>query len=139
VRGAVAAARKGAPDNADDATRKQAENSANSQFFIMLAPHLTLDGQYTVFGRVVGGMNYVDQIERGEPPANPTRIVQASIAADNKPPPTPEQAAALAPVHSAPLLATTGGASGQAAGPAVPPPPSIKLPDPPRPHPAPHQ
>ncbi|HEY1605663.1 MAG TPA: peptidylprolyl isomerase [Allosphingosinicella sp.] len=127
VRGAVSAARAEDP------------NSANSQFFIMLAPHLTLDGQYTVFGRVVGGMSYVDQIEKGEPPANPTRIVQASIAADNKPPPTAEQAAALAPAHSAPLLATTGAAAGQAAGPAVPPPPSIKLPDPPKPHPAPHQ
>ena len=126
VRGAVSAARAEDP------------NSANSQFFIMLAPHLTLDGQYTVFGRVVGGMNYVDAIEKGEPPANPTRIVQASIAADNKPPPSAAAIAALPQQHSTPLLATPNSAS-QIAGPAVPPPPSIKLPEPPKPHPAPHQ
>ncbi len=124
VRGAVSAARAEDP------------NSANSQFFIMLSPHLTLDGQYTVFGRVIGGMTYVDQIEKGEPPANPTRIVQASLAADNKAPPSAAQAAALAPVHSAPLLSAT--AAAHPAGPAVPPPPSIKLPDPPQPHPKPH-
>ena len=70
VRGAVSAARAESPD------------SANSQFFIMFAPRLTLDGKYTVFGRVVGGMNFVDAIERGEPPAEPTRIVKAAIAAD---------------------------------------------------------
>ncbi len=60
------------------------------------APRLSLDGKYTVFGRVVGGMNFVDAIEKGEPPAEPTRIVQASIAADNKPPPAPGQAAPAA-------------------------------------------
>jgi peptidylprolyl isomerase len=126
VRGAVAAARAEDP------------NSANSQFFIMLAPHLTLDGQYTVFGRVIGGMQYVDAIEKGEPPANPTRIVQASIAADNRPPPTAAQeAAAATPTHSASLL-SAGGSSTRAAGPAVPPPPSIKLPEPPQPHAKPH-
>jgi len=127
VRGAVSAA------------RTQDPNTANSQFFIMLSPHLTLDGQYTVFGRVFGGMNYVDQIEKGEPPANPTRILQASIAADNKPAPSAAQVAATAtPTHSVPLLAT-GGPSASAAGPAVPPPPAIKLPDPPQPHAKPHQ
>ena len=62
-------------------------NSANSQFFIMLQPMLKLDRQYTVFGRVVWGMKYVDAIARGEPPANPTKILQASIAADKKPEP----------------------------------------------------
>ncbi|HEX4738415.1 MAG TPA: peptidylprolyl isomerase [Allosphingosinicella sp.] len=139
VRGAVSAARLGSPPNADEAAVKQAESSANSQFFIMLAPKLSLDGQYTVFGRVVGGMNYVDQIEKGEPPANPTRILQASIAADNRPPPTAEQVAAAAtPTHSVPLLAT-GGPSSRAAGPAVPPPPAIKLPEPPQPHAKPHR
>jgi peptidylprolyl isomerase len=135
VRGAVSAARLGAPDNADAAAIKQAENSANSQFFIMLAPKLTLDGQYTVFGRVVGGMNYVDQIEKGEPPANPTRILQASIAADNRQPPPPGAVqAAAAPAR---VLAPAGPPA-QVAGPAMPPPPSIKLPDPPQPHPRPH-
>jgi peptidylprolyl isomerase len=88
VRGALAAARAEEPD------------SANSQFFIMLAPRLTLDGKYTVYGRVVSGMNHVDAIIRGEPPVDPTRIVQASIAADNKPVPAtaPAPAAAAAPV-----------------------------------------
>ena len=82
VRGAVAAA------------RAEAENSANSQFYIVFQPRLSLDGKYTVFGRVLQGMQYVDAIERGEPPTNPTRIVHAYIAADNPP---PYQAAALAP------------------------------------------
>ncbi len=71
VRGALSAARATDP------------NSANSQFFIMLAPRFSLDGQYTVFGRVVGGMSHVDAIQRGEPPAQPTRIVKASVGADN--------------------------------------------------------
>ena len=76
VRGALSAAR------ADD------PNSANSQFFIMLGARLSLDGKYSVFGRVVSGMQHVDSIERGEPPENPTRIVRASIGSDNVPPPT---------------------------------------------------
>jgi cyclophilin family peptidyl-prolyl cis-trans isomerase len=60
-------------------------NSANSQFFICFQPRFTLDNTYTAFGRVISGMQFVDAIERGEPPANPDRIVQASIADDNKP------------------------------------------------------
>ncbi|TPE63757.1 peptidylprolyl isomerase [Sandaracinobacter neustonicus] len=67
--------------------RTQDPNSANSQFFIMFQPLLRLDRTYTVFGRVFSGMQWVDAIERGEPPANPSRILQASIAADNKAPP----------------------------------------------------
>src|SRR3954468_23606120 len=85
VRGALSAARTEDP------------NTANSQFFIMLSPHLTLDGQYTVFGRVLSGMNFVAAIEKGEPPANPTRILQASIAADNRPPPPAQAATTPAP------------------------------------------
>lgn len=69
--------------------RAESPNSANSQFFIMLLPRLSLDRNYTVFGRVVSGMEYVDRMEVGEPPANPSRIVQASIVADNLPPPPP--------------------------------------------------
>jgi cyclophilin family peptidyl-prolyl cis-trans isomerase len=61
-------------------------NSANSQFFICFQPTFKLDGDYTVFGRVVSGMQYVDAIARGEPPAQPDKILQASIGADNKPP-----------------------------------------------------
>ncbi|HEX8124599.1 MAG TPA: peptidylprolyl isomerase [Allosphingosinicella sp.] len=124
VRGAIAAARQGAPDNADAATVAAAENSANSQFYIMLGTRLSLDRHYTVFGRVISGMNFVDGIEKGEPPANPTRILQASIAADNKAPPAPGQSFA-APAPAAPR-ASHGGA---AAGPAVPRPPSIRLPE----------
>jgi cyclophilin family peptidyl-prolyl cis-trans isomerase len=125
VRGAIAAARQGAEEGADAAAVTRAENSANSQFYIMLAPRLALDGHYTVFGRVVSGMNFVDAIEKGEPPANPTRILQASIAADNRPPPAPGQV--LATAAPAPAAAATH--SGHAAGPAVPPPPSIRLPE----------
>ncbi|MEA3004100.1 MAG: hypothetical protein QOH81_2888 [Sphingomonadales bacterium] len=121
VRGAVSAARTEQP------------NTANSQFFIMLSPHLTLDGQYTVFGRVIGGMAFVDQIEKGEPPSQPTRILQASIGADHLAPPAPSAQAAAAPAHAPALLSTAG--AGHAAGPAVPPPPSIRLPDPPAPRP----
>ncbi len=73
VRGAVSAARS---DKVD---------SANSQFFIVFQPRLALDKKYTVFGRVIDGMPYVDAIQRGEPPANPSRIVHAFIAADNPP------------------------------------------------------
>ena len=67
--------------------RAQSDDSANSQFFICFLPRFGLDGKYTAFGRVISGMQYVDAIQRGEPPANPDRIVQASIAADNVPPP----------------------------------------------------
>jgi cyclophilin family peptidyl-prolyl cis-trans isomerase len=69
--------------------RAQAENSANSQFYIVLQPVLKLDRIYTIWGRVVSGMQFVDAIERGEPPANPTRIIKASIEADKVPPPAP--------------------------------------------------
>ncbi len=70
VRGAVAMA------------RAQSEDSANSQFYIVLMPTLKLDRNYTVWGRVVDGMKWVDGIEKGEPPEAPTRVIKASIAAD---------------------------------------------------------
>ncbi len=79
------------------AARANEENSANSQFFIMFAPRFSIDGKYTVFGRVVGGMQYVDAIERGEPPADPSRILRASIGADNIAPPRPGEAVPTAP------------------------------------------
>ena len=72
-------------------------NSANSQFFIMLAPRFSLDNKYTAFGRVFAGMNFVDLIEKGEPPANPSRIVRASIGSDNVAPPAPGRAAPAVP------------------------------------------
>ena len=67
--------------------RAQSEDSANSQFFIMLQPRFSLDRNYTAFGRVVSGMQYVDAIHQGEPPAVMSRMVQVSVAADNKPMP----------------------------------------------------
>src|SRR3546814_18119091 len=60
--------------------RASSEDSANSQFYIMLLPRFTLDRKYTVFGRVIEGMEYVDAIARGEPPANP-KIGRASCRA----------------------------------------------------------
>lgn len=70
LRGTVAMARAGDP------------NSANSQFYIVLMPSANLDGKYTVWGRVLSGMQHVDAIARGEPPRNPTPIVRMQIAAD---------------------------------------------------------
>jgi peptidylprolyl isomerase len=57
-------------------------NSANSQFFINYARTPHLDGQYTVWGEVVDGMECVDQIAKGEPPSNPDQIVKMQVAAD---------------------------------------------------------
>jgi peptidylprolyl isomerase len=63
-------------------------NSGNSQFFIMFAPAPSLDGNYTIWGRVVQGMEYVDQIKRGAPGSGavsgPDRIVHMRVAADVK-------------------------------------------------------
>jgi peptidylprolyl isomerase len=67
LRGTVGAARASSPD------------SANSQFFIMFAPNSDLDNNYTVVGRVVSGMDAVDSIAPGEPPAEPTTIVKAYL------------------------------------------------------------
>lgn len=75
-------------------------NSANSQFFIVFYPRFALDHKYTNFGRVISGMDAVDTIVRGEPPKNPTKIVQASILADHKPRPAP-----AAPVQSGAITA----------------------------------
>ncbi|OWJ65070.1 peptidylprolyl isomerase [Inquilinus limosus] len=62
--------------------RAQSPNSADSQFFIMFANGDFLNGQYTVWGQVVEGMEFVDKIKRGEPPANPDTIVKLQVAAD---------------------------------------------------------
>jgi peptidylprolyl isomerase len=112
VRGAVAMA------------RAENLNSGNSQFYIMFTPRLNMDRGYTVFGRVVGGMNFIDAIERGEPPANPTRIVRASLGSDNVPPMTAEQLRAAA-AQMAQTPAAAGIQRGVApSGPQVPPPPA---------------
>ena len=89
LRGTVSMARTNDPD------------TANSQFFICFQPRFSLDNKYTVFGRVMSGMQFVDAIERGEPPATPSKVIQASIAADNVPPPA--FAAPAAPVTEAPI------------------------------------
>ena len=57
-------------------------NSANSQFFICLDNATFLDGQYTVWGKVVDGMDAVDALPKGEPPRNPGKIVSVKVAAD---------------------------------------------------------
>jgi peptidylprolyl isomerase len=77
-RGIVGMARKGG-DN----------NSANSQFFIMLAENSSLNGQYTVIGEVVSGMDAVDKIKKGSETQNgavtdPDRIARMQVAADVK-------------------------------------------------------
>ncbi|GAB1363680.1 peptidylprolyl isomerase [Rhodobacter sp.] len=59
--------------------RSQDPNSANSQFFIMFAPGTFLDGQYTVVGHVVQGMDVVDAIAKGEPPATPDVMTKVSV------------------------------------------------------------
>jgi peptidylprolyl isomerase len=71
-RGTVGMARTSDPD------------SANSQFFIMFAPAPHLNGQYTVWGQVVDGMQYVDKIAKGEPPAHPDKIIKMQVADDAK-------------------------------------------------------
>jgi peptidylprolyl isomerase len=64
------------------AARSQNPNSANSQFFINFKDNHFLNGQYTVYGRVIDGMEHVDAITRGEPPANPDRMISVKVAAD---------------------------------------------------------
>jgi peptidylprolyl isomerase len=69
-RGTLGAARSSNPD------------SANSQFFINFKDNHFLNGQYTVYGRVIEGMEHVDAITRGEPPAEPDRMISVKVAAD---------------------------------------------------------
>ena len=71
-RGAIGAARTNDP------------NSANSQWFICFDDCSFLNGQYTVWGQVTGGMEFVDKIKRGEPPTDPDKIVKLQLAADAK-------------------------------------------------------
>jgi peptidylprolyl isomerase len=72
VRGTVGMARTSNP------------HSANSQFFIMFDEGSFLNGQYTVVGEVVSGMDVVDKLKRGEPPRDPDKIVKMQVAADLK-------------------------------------------------------
>jgi len=75
VRGVVSMARASDP------------NSADSQFFIMFAPAPSLDGKYTIWGKVTSGMEYIDQIKKGDPArngtvTNPDKIIKMQVAAD---------------------------------------------------------
>jgi cyclophilin family peptidyl-prolyl cis-trans isomerase len=69
-RGTIGAARSANPD------------SANSQFFINFKDNHFLNGQYTVYGRVIEGMEHVDAIVKGEPPTEPDRMISVKVAAD---------------------------------------------------------
>ena len=66
--------------------RAQSPDSANSQFFIMFAPAPSLDGQYTIWGQVVSGMEHVDKITRGAPGSGtvrtPDKLLSLKVAAD---------------------------------------------------------
>ena len=64
------------------AARSANPNSANSQFFINFKDNDFLNGQYTVYGQVISGMEHVDAIMRGEPPMNPDRMISVKVAAD---------------------------------------------------------
>ena len=70
ARGSIGAARSANP------------NSANSQFFINFKDNDFLNGQYTVYGQVIEGMDHVDAIARGEPPTEPDRMISVKVAAD---------------------------------------------------------
>lgn len=69
-RGAVSMARSGDPDSGD------------SQFFICFEESSFLDGQYTLWGQVIEGMEHVDKLKRGEPVDNPDKIIKMQVAAD---------------------------------------------------------
>ena len=64
------------------AARSQNPNSADSQFFICFADAQFLNGQYTVWGQVIEGMENVDKVAVGEPPANPTKMTKVQLQSD---------------------------------------------------------
>ena len=64
--------------------RAASVDSANSQFFIMFAEGASLNGKYTVIGEVASGMDVVDKIKRGEPVADPDKMVKVQVASDVK-------------------------------------------------------
>jgi peptidylprolyl isomerase len=100
VRGVTSMARAASPDSAD------------SQFFIMLADSSHLDGQYTAWGKVISGMEFVDKIKKGNPYQNgtvngPDKIVKIIVAADEK------KAAPTAEVPAAPAAPAPAAANAQ--------------------------
>ncbi len=62
--------------------RAQNPDSADSQFFICFDEAPWLDGQYSAWGQVVGGMDAIDSVAKGEPPASPDKIISMKVAAD---------------------------------------------------------
>ena len=101
--------------------RTDQPNTANSQFFIMLAPMFKLDHKYSGFGRVIEGMAVVDTIAVGEPPAAPTRIVRATIGGPLPAAPPPPPVVAAAPVaEPAPVAAAPAETPPAAEQPATP-------------------
>ena len=110
--------------------RTEDPNSANSQFFVMLAPTFSLDHKYTGFGRVVSGMQFVDSIAPGEPPAQPTKIVRAWL--DGPAPAAVAQAAPVpAPAPAQPTAETASpGPVAPAPADAAPVPPAPETPAP---------
>ena len=64
------------------AARSSNPNSANAQFFINFSDNHFLNNNYTVYGRVISGMEHVDAITRGEPPKSPDRMISVKVAAD---------------------------------------------------------
>lgn len=105
LRGAMAMARAEQPD------------SANSQFYIMLSPNLTLDHRYTVVGRVIAGMGNVDRIEKGEPPLNPSRMTRVYFGAPPADASLPAPSATIAPRVAAPSVLPSGPMSAPTASP----------------------
>lgn len=89
--------------------RAQGDDSANSQFFVMLMPRFQLDHKYTVFGRVISGMKAVDDIATGNPPTDPTRIIHAYIEGDG--PQAAKISAAELPSKAPPIPGTTPGST----------------------------
>jgi cyclophilin family peptidyl-prolyl cis-trans isomerase len=85
--------------------RSDDKDSANSQFYIAFGPKVALDRNYTVLGRVIAGMDAVDKIAVGEPPAEPTKIVRASLEAA----PAAAAAPAVEPAPAEAAPAPTGG------------------------------
>ena len=66
------------------ARKGNSNDSANSQWFIMFGDAPSLNGQYTVIGEVLSGMDVVDKIKKGEPVQNPDKMVKVQVAADAK-------------------------------------------------------
>ena len=98
--------------------RTEDPNTGNSQFFIMLAPTFKLDHKYSAFGRVIEGMASVDGIAVGEPPAQPTKIVRATLGGPLPAPPV--VAATPAPEAAPPSSAPAAQAASPAPAPAQP-------------------